>query len=858
MIKSHAFFKRRKKLLNFKSENEITIHLHLFGMIVMFFVLVNICPVNIHAQLDSVHYIPPIYGKYGSNAIYNQEIHLSTPSESNIIVNVYDGAGNPIGTGNMGMSGQYSISKNAPYILKFPTAPSGPLAVNKSQLGTVLGGNGEGLKLVSDDSFYVNVRFNSQDQVASYCTKGRLAMGKEFKWAAAPNRSTYSFSFSILCIMATELPTKVNITDYDSDMLFNLGTNDSGINADTLEYNLNPGESLIISARAQVIGANRTGFIGAKISSTENIVVNTAGMMYAVNNTSARDAGLDQIIPIEHLGIHHIVMQGNGENTEKIIITGTEDATEIEINGSIYGIVDNGAFIEIDANEFSNEKNMYIKSSRPIYVHHNACGNTTESTDGLNFILPLSLLNLEEIEVISAPAVIDTTVYENSHFNILVQNGSILEINGSAPTQSPQDVPGNPYWKTYEIPIDPEENYSVSANGKIAMSINTVGSGLASYYAGMDLRAEACNSDLDDIPDIIDLDDDNDGIPDSIEGDIYLDSDGDGQPNCKDIDSDNDGIPDIIEAQSTSGFISATGNDHDLDGLDDAFDVDCNPCGSTFGVNIVPIDFDGADGIPDYLDPDSDNDGTLDFTEAWDFDFDGIPEFSLLYRDVDCDGYDDFYDNHTNRNNSLSSNDLTPSFFPNSDGMNEPNWRDASITLPVELSRFETHKNGRTVDIEWTCFSEINNDYFFIEKSDDGENWTMLEQVKGQGNSNEITTYLLHDKNPFYGLNYYRLSQVDFDGIERIIGNSQISITLHNNYIIYPNPAVDHIRIKGIDETLNLDQNTIELYDLKGNSIPIESSIHQTILEIRFLNEIPPGSFLLRIDNQKFKIQIIK
>ena len=67
------------------------------------------------------------------------------------------------------------------------------------------------------------------------------------------------------------------------------------------------------------------------------------------------------------------------------------------------------------------------------------------------------------------------------------------------------------------------------------------------------------DTDGDGIPNQVDIDDDNDGILDVLEGNG--DSDNDGFEDSLDIDSDNDGIPDNIEAQSTSGYIPPSGND---------------------------------------------------------------------------------------------------------------------------------------------------------------------------------------------------------------------------------------------------------------------------------------------------------
>ncbi|ADV46004.1 proprotein convertase P-domain-containing protein [Nitratifractor salsuginis] len=91
------------------------------------------------------------------------------------------------------------------------------------------------------------------------------------------------------------------------------------------------------------------------------------------------------------------------------------------------------------------------------------------------------------------------------------------------------------------------------------------------------------------------------------------DSDNDGILDSVDLDSDNDGIPDNVEAQSTGDYTATSGTDDDGDGLDDAYDQNTSSAPGSIG--LVSPDTDD-DGIPDYLDSDSDNDGYSDCEEG--------------------------------------------------------------------------------------------------------------------------------------------------------------------------------------------------------------------------------------------------
>src|ERR1700756_585302 len=84
--------------------------------------------------------------------------------------------------------------------------------------------------------------------------------------------------------------------------------------------------------------------------------------------------------------------------------------------------------------------------------------------------------------------------------------------------------------------------------------------------------------------------------------------------------------------------------------------------------------------------------------------------------------------------------------------------------LPIELLGFKAIANGNKVDINWQTITETNNDYFTIEKSEDGKNFTQLATTKGAGNSTTEKQYYESDYTPYSGTSYYRLKQTDFNG----------------------------------------------------------------------------------------------
>ncbi|MBI1223611.1 MAG: hypothetical protein GC192_00105 [Bacteroidetes bacterium] len=254
--------------------------------------------------------------------------------------------------------------------------------------------------------------------------------------------------------------------------------------------------------------------------------------------------------------------------------------------------------------------------------------------------------------------------------------------------------------------------------------------------------APPTDTDRDGVTDFYDLDDDNDGIPDAIEGTI--DSDGDGIPNSLDLDSDNDGIPDLIETgrvdingDGVIDIVGTPGWDHDHDGFAfgyDGSDISSNAGASvTFDPGSLTNDRD-QDGVPNYLDLDSDNDGIPDLVEVGGADVNGdgvidypIPNDPTSMPDIDSDGFHDSLDSDddgvpgaeaTNqpfiKYNGIAYTGGLTSETPDFDGDGVPNFLDSDsdndgVPDLIEAGGVDTDGDGKL---------KLNG--YFVDNNNDG------------------------------------------------------------------------------------------------------------------------------------------
>lgn len=173
-----------------------------------------------------------------------------------------------------------------------------------------------------------------------------------------------------------------------------------------------------------------------------------------------------------------------------------------------------------------------------------------------------------------------------------------------------------------------------------------------------------------------------------------------------------------------------------------------------------------------------------------------------------------------------------------------------SSPLPVQLTSFSaTCMESGKANIHWSTASEQNSQKFIIERSRDLSQWTQAGEQAAAGNSNYAIDYVAEDLNPFGGISYYRLVQVDNDGAERIYGPVSVSCgEKQNSMSVFPNPNKGAFTVE-VTSDENVGTAEVQLVDLTGKVIagkPV--TIYEGQNQILFDDiELQQGTYIVRM-----------
>jgi len=172
---------------------------------------------------------------------------------------------------------------------------------------------------------------------------------------------------------------------------------------------------------------------------------------------------------------------------------------------------------------------------------------------------------------------------------------------------------------------------------------------------------------------------------------------------------------------------------------------------------------------------------------------------------------------------------------------------DNSNPLPVVLSDFSCAYVNNHVELKWSTQSEINSDYFDVERSNDGIQFAFIQKVEAAGTSNTKKNYSIKDFEAPNGFVYYRLKQVDLDGAFVYYQVCVVETPSDANASeLYPNPASSFTTFSLKGQELRSLQVNNSLGQSNACSYVIESG--KLVLNT---TSLAPGLYIVEVSTDK-------
>jgi hypothetical protein len=166
--------------------------------------------------------------------------------------------------------------------------------------------------------------------------------------------------------------------------------------------------------------------------------------------------------------------------------------------------------------------------------------------------------------------------------------------------------------------------------------------------------------------------------------------------------------------------------------------------------------------------------------------------------------------------------------------------------LPISWLAFDAIQREKSVFLTWATATELNNSHFNIQRSTDSRNWQNIGTVQGAGTTLEKQSYTFTDEQPWRGINYYRLQQVDYDGKFEFSNVLSVEFSSDGGPAVqfYPNPVKGEIIFSGLD--WEGGAYTVSVADISGK-IWLTAKPDGNRLD---LGGLPAGTYFLKMQNE--------
>ncbi|MBL7933879.1 MAG: T9SS type A sorting domain-containing protein, partial [Bacteroidia bacterium] len=179
--------------------------------------------------------------------------------------------------------------------------------------------------------------------------------------------------------------------------------------------------------------------------------------------------------------------------------------------------------------------------------------------------------------------------------------------------------------------------------------------------------------------------------------------------------------------------------------------------------------------------------------------------------------------------------------------------------LPIELIDFDAECVGTNVKLTWASASEVNNDYYYIQRSADAKDWVDLEKVVAATNGSHFNTYEVSDELNSNEQHYYRLVQVDKDKTKTIFETVSLECGKETDKLgVYPNPASGTVHVK-LNFGTSYGAGTIRITDNLGKTCYEKQIVFAKGVQVFTLPlNIVPGLYLLVVESGVLRLPVQK